>query len=306
MSDEPGMVAAVSRNDAYTFTKPNRDEIVLVAGLGVEGDIHAGVNVRHRSRVAADPSQPNLRQVHLIQSELFDEVAGKGYEVPAGGLGENVTTRGIDLLALPRGTVLRFGSLDSAPDADGGGAAGAGPEADSDSPGQTVGEQGEQGEQGGHGGRGAEGEQGGHGDPGEQGGRGAEGGRGEQGEQSGHGDQGEQSRGGPVGAVLEAAAAAVLDEPTARAAAAVAAAVGRDSGSDVRPAVIVAGLRNPCGQINGFRPGLLKEVLGRDDDGNLVRRAGVMGVVLRGGTVRPGDPVVVELPPGAHGPLERV
>ncbi|WP_373871142.1 MOSC domain-containing protein, partial [Actinoplanes philippinensis] len=113
MSDESGTVVAVSRNDAFTFTKPNRDEIVLVAGLGVEGDVHAGVNVRHRSRVRADPAQPNLRQVHLIQAELFAEVAEKGFDVPAGGLGENVTTRGLDLLALSPGTILRFGARDS-------------------------------------------------------------------------------------------------------------------------------------------------------------------------------------------------
>lgn len=104
-----GTVAAVSCNDVYSFTKPVRDEIVLIAGLGVAGDVHAGVTVRHRSRVAADPEQPNLRQVHLIHSELHDELSEAGYEVPAGGLGENVTTAGIDLLALPVGTILRFG-----------------------------------------------------------------------------------------------------------------------------------------------------------------------------------------------------
>ncbi|WP_436522709.1 MOSC domain-containing protein [Actinoplanes sp. HUAS TT8] len=233
MSADSGTVAAVSRNDAYTFSKPNRDEIVLVAGLGVEGDIHAGVNVRHRSRVRADPAQPNLRQVHLIQAELFDEVAGKGFDVPAGGIGENVTTRGLDLLALPRGTILRFGPP---PD-------GAMPES-----------------------------------PGEH----------------------------PVRAVLAAAASAELDEATARATTAVAHAVDRDSGADPRAAVVLAGLRNPCAQINTFRPGLLKEVLGQDDHGHVVRRAGVMGVVLRGGPIRPGDPVAVELPPGPREPLERV
>src|SRR4051794_32421564 len=90
-----GAVAAVSCNDAYSFSKPNRSAIELVAGLGVRGDIHAGVTVRHRSRVAADPTQPNLRQVHLIHAELHDEVRGVGYEVPAGGLGENVTTSGL-------------------------------------------------------------------------------------------------------------------------------------------------------------------------------------------------------------------
>lgn len=253
VTGESGSVVAVSRNDAYTFTKPNRDEIVLVAGLGVEGDIHAGVNVRHRSRVAVDPLQPNLRQVHLIQAELFDEVSGRGYEVPAGGLGENVTTAGLDLLALPRGTILRFGVL-------GVRAVEAG-SADSSTAGEAA-----------------------------------------------------AALHGPVAAVLAAAAAASLDEATARATAAVEAAVARDAardsgtgaGVDGRAAVVVCGLRNPCAQINGFRPGLLKEVLGRDEAGNTVRKAGVMGVVLRGGVVRPGDPVAVELPPGLPGPLERV
>ncbi|MEV5614119.1 MOSC domain-containing protein [Streptomyces sp. NPDC052225] len=104
-----GVVAAVSSNGVYSFTKPNRDSITLLAGLGVEGDVHAGVTVKHRSRVAQDPTQPNLRQVHLIHEELFDEVAADGHRVRPGELGENVTTRGIDLLALPTGTLLRFG-----------------------------------------------------------------------------------------------------------------------------------------------------------------------------------------------------
>ena len=112
LADVPlrGAVAAVSCNDAYSFSKPNRERIVLVPGLGVDGDIHAGVTVRHRHRVAIDPLQPNLRQVHLIHAELHEEVRAAGFEVPAGGMGENVTTSGIDLLGLPCGTVLRFGS----------------------------------------------------------------------------------------------------------------------------------------------------------------------------------------------------
>jgi MOSC domain-containing protein YiiM len=121
-----------------------------------------------------------------------------------------------------------------------------------------------------------------------------------------HGAGGENAA-HPVAGVLAAARAADLDEATARAAEAVEAAVQRDTASgDGRPAIVVAGLRNPCAQINGFRSGLLKEVLGRDEDGNLVRKAGVMAVVLRGGPIRPGDPVTVEVPPGPHGPLERV
>ncbi|MEV4331621.1 MOSC domain-containing protein [Streptomyces sp. NPDC049597] len=176
-------VAAVSSNGEYSFTKPNRDSITLLAGLGVEGDVHAGVTVKHRSRVAQDPTQPNLRQVHLIHEELFTEVARSGFDVSPGDLGENVTTTGIDLLSLPVGTLLRLG-----------------PEA-----------------------------------------------------------------------VVE-----------------------------------VTGLRNPCLQIDAFQDGLLKQVVGRDGSGAVVRKAGIMGVVRTGGVVRPGDPIDVELPEGPHRPLERV
>src|SRR5919199_1704980 len=104
-----GSIAAVSSNSTYSFTKPNRESITLLAGLGVEGDVHAGVTVKHRSRVAQDPTQPNLRQVHLIHEELFAEVGEAGFQVAPGELGENITTRGIDLLALPVGAVLRIG-----------------------------------------------------------------------------------------------------------------------------------------------------------------------------------------------------
>ncbi|WP_328958158.1 MOSC domain-containing protein [Kitasatospora purpeofusca] len=178
-----GTVTAVSSSGEYTFTKPNRASITLIAGLGVAGDVHAGVTVKHRSRVAQDPTQPNLRQVHLIHEELFAEVAEQGFTVAPGQLGENVTTRGIDLLGLPVGTLLRIG-----------------PEA-----------------------------------------------------------------------VVE-----------------------------------VTGLRNPCLQIDGFQDGLLKQVVGRDDEGNIVRRAGIMGVVRTGGTIHPGDTVEAELPPGPLRPLDRV
>ncbi|MFJ9929536.1 MULTISPECIES: MOSC domain-containing protein [Streptomyces] len=178
-----GSVTAVSSNGTYSFSKPNRASITLLAGLGVEGDVHAGVTVKHRSRVAQDPTQPNLRQVHLIHEELFDEVRAAGFEVAPGELGENVTTRGLDLLGLPVGTLLRLGAE----------------------------------------------------------------------------------------AVVE-----------------------------------VTGLRNPCLQIDHFQGGLLKQVVGRDDLGNVVRRAGIMGVVRAGGVVRPGDPVEVELPEGPHRPLDRV
>ncbi|MFI7007144.1 MOSC domain-containing protein [Streptomyces sp. NPDC050145] len=109
MQGTTGFVTAVSSNGAYSFTKPNRDSITLLAGLGVEGDVHAGVTVKHRSRVRQDPTQPNLRQVHLMHEELFAEVAGEGFAVRPGDLGENVTTRGLDLLALPTGALLHLG-----------------------------------------------------------------------------------------------------------------------------------------------------------------------------------------------------
>ncbi|MEU6916642.1 MOSC domain-containing protein [Streptomyces olindensis] len=176
-------VTAVSSNGEYSFTKPNRESITLLAGLGVEGDVHAGVTVKHRSRVAQDPTQPNLRQVHLMHEELFAEVAADGFEVAPGELGENITTAGIDLLGLPTGTLLRIGDS----------------------------------------------------------------------------------------AVLE-----------------------------------VTGLRNPCLQIDAFRDGLLKRVVGRDEAGNVVRKAGIMSVVREGGVVRPGDRIEAEPPAGPHRALERV
>jgi MOSC domain-containing protein YiiM len=185
MTDDTGArVISVNRNDEYSFSKPARDQIVLLAGLGVDGDVHAGVTVKHRSRVAADPTAPNLRQVHLIHAELHDELRAHGFDVAAGQLGENVTTRGVDLLGLPRGTVLRFGS---------------------------------------------------------------------------------------GGAAIE-----------------------------------VTGLRNPCEQINRFRTGMLKQVLGRAADGTLIRRAGIMAVVLTGGPIRPGDRMAVELPAGPRQALAPV
>lgn len=175
-----GTITAVSSNGTYSFSKPNRESVTLVAGLGVEGDVHAGATVRHRFRMAKDPAQPNLRQVHLMHEELFDEVRAAGFEVAAGQLGENVTTRGIDLLNLPTGTRLHLGDE----------------------------------------------------------------------------------------AVVE-----------------------------------VTGLRNPCAQIDGFRKGLMKQVVERDADGAVRFKSGIMSVVLTGGVVRPGDPVRVELPDGPHTPL---
>jgi hypothetical protein len=197
------------------------------------------VTVRHRSRVAADPDQPNLRQVHLIHGELHDELDEAGYEVPAGGLGENVTTSGIDLLALPVGTVLRFGPAPAAVPAPKSEVAGA-----------------------------------------EEG----------------------------AAAVVAAAERASLDDSAAAAVSALAArlAAERSATPDPRPAILVTGLRNPCQQINRYRPGLLKRVLGRKADGSLDRRAGVMAVVLRGGPIRPGTEIDVELPALPHRALDRV
>lgn len=104
-----GRVTAVSSNGEYSFTKPSQDSVRLLAGLGVEGDVHAGVTLKHRSRVAQDTTQLNLRQVHLIHEELFAEVGEEGFKVAPGELGENITTRGIDLLGLPVGALLRIG-----------------------------------------------------------------------------------------------------------------------------------------------------------------------------------------------------
>ncbi len=103
-------VIAVAKDDTHRFSKQPSLEILLLAGLGIEGDAHCGVTVKHRSRVARDPSQPNLRQVHLVHAELFAELAAKGYSIAPGEIGENITTTGIDLLALPQGALLRIGA----------------------------------------------------------------------------------------------------------------------------------------------------------------------------------------------------
>jgi len=108
MTDNP-VVLAVHASAGHTFSKEARSSITLHEGLGVHGDARYGATVQHRSRVAADPSQPNLRQVHLIPVELFDLLAGAGHTVRAGQLGENITTRNLDLLALPVGTRLTVG-----------------------------------------------------------------------------------------------------------------------------------------------------------------------------------------------------
>lgn len=178
-----GTVTSVSFSGKHTMSKALRPSIRLVAGLGVAGDAHAGVTVQHRSRVRADPAQPNLRQVHLVSCELLDELRSAGYDIGAGIIGENITTLGIDLLALPRGARLRLGGE----------------------------------------------------------------------------------------AVVE-----------------------------------ITGLRNPCVQLDGISPGLMKAVLSRDRQGRLIRRAGVMAIVVRSGEVWPGNAIQVWLPAQPHEPLQPV
>ncbi len=177
------IILAVSRSATHTMSKANQSSINLLAGLGVEGDAHAGEKVKHRSRVRRDPTQANLRQVHLIHQELHEELLGKGFSIIPGQMGENITTKGIDLLALPRHSKLHLG-----PDA-----------------------------------------------------------------------------------VVE-----------------------------------VTGLRNPCSQLDGIQAGLMAAVLDRDSEGQLIRKAGIMGVVLKGGELRPGDRIEVEWPEKPYLPLERV
>lgn len=173
-------VTALSRSADHRFSKHAETSLTVLAGLGVAGDCHAGRTVQHLSRVRRDPDQPNLRQVHLIAVELYHELLSEGYDVAPGQLGENITTRDLDLLGLARGSRLMIGTE----------------------------------------------------------------------------------------VVLQ-----------------------------------VTGLRNPCVQIDRFRSGLLSRVLGRDAQGNVVRRAGVMSVVLSGGQIRRGDEIRVEAPPPPVLPL---
>lgn len=176
-------VTVVSRSATHTMTKPNQPSIRLLGGLGVEGDAHQGVTVKHRSRVARDPTQSNLRQVHLIHAELHDQLLAQGFALSPGQMGENITTRGVRLLELPKGTRLKIGES----------------------------------------------------------------------------------------AVLE-----------------------------------VTGLRNPCTQLDGLYPGLMAAVLDRDEHGQLIRKAGIMTIVIQGGDVQPGDAIHVILPPEPHQALEVV
>ncbi len=174
-------VIALAISPTHTMSKPTRDRIRLLEGLGVEGDAHMGTTVKHRSRVAANPSAPNLRQVHLIHAELFDELRGKGFDIAPGQMGENITTSGIDLLALPRGTRLHLGDA----------------------------------------------------------------------------------------------------------------------------AIEITGLRNPCTQLDGIQPGLMEALLERTPDG-LIRKAGVMAIVIKTGDVANGDPIQAELPTAPHERLKPV
>ncbi|MBV8714544.1 MAG: MOSC domain-containing protein [Chloroflexi bacterium] len=179
----PAVVVAVSCSPSHTMSKANQGYIRLVVGIGVEGDAHAGATVKHRSRVARNPAQPNLRQVHLVHAELLTELQAGGYSVVPGRMGENITTSGIDLLGLATGTRLHIGEE----------------------------------------------------------------------------------------AVVE-----------------------------------VTGLRNPCHQLDRLQPGLMAAVLDKDAAGNLIRKAGIMAVVLVGGDIYPGDAIRAELPPEPHRPLECV
>ena len=180
---ERALVVAVCLNPRHALSKYLADSIRLVAGLGVEGDAHAGATVKHRSRVRRDPTAPNLRQVHLIATELLDDLLAQGFDVAPGQMGENITTRNLNLLSLPTGARLHIGAH----------------------------------------------------------------------------------------AVLE-----------------------------------ITGLRNPCLQLNGLHPGLMDATLDRNALGGLVRKAGVMGMVLTGGAIAAGDQIRVENPPGVRLPLTPV
>jgi MOSC domain-containing protein YiiM len=182
LSSSSATVLAAHRSSDHTFSKGRVESIDLVAGLGVVGDAHMGAQVKHRSRVKADPTQPNLRQVHLIASETLTEANEAGYDVDAGDLGENITTAGVDLFSLPVGTTMQIGTA----------------------------------------------------------------------------------------------------------------------------LIALTGLRNPCVQIDAFADGLQGQMLGRDENGKLVRKSGVMAVVLRGGTVTTGDAITMAAPAGEPIPMEKI
>ena len=105
-----GEVVAVSRALRHGFAKQPQPAIRLLAGEGVEGDAHRGTTVQHLYQVRRDPTQPNLCQVHLFAAEKLEELAAAGYVLGPGEMGENVLTRGVDLLRLPRHTRVRLGA----------------------------------------------------------------------------------------------------------------------------------------------------------------------------------------------------
>ena len=180
---QTAQVTSVSRSGSHSFSKPTCTSIQLIEGLGVEGDAHSGKTVKHRSRVAMDPSQPNLRQVHLIHSELHDELIEQGFNVAPGVMGENITTKGIDLLGLPRDSMLHIGEK----------------------------------------------------------------------------------------AVIQ-----------------------------------IIGLRNPCKQLEDYQKGLLGAVLDKTPDGELIRKSGVMAIVISGGIIKPNDFIKIQFPEEPYNKLERV
>jgi MOSC domain-containing protein YiiM len=176
-------VISVSKSSIHEFSKDPLESIKLIAGEGVEGDAHCGKTVQHRSRVKKDPTQPNLRQIHLIHDELIQSLRSQGFNVHAASLGENITTSGVGLLGLPKDTILKIG-----------------------------------------------------------------------------------------------------DEVE----------------------IQITGLRNPCGQLDGFQKGLKSAVLDTDEKGNLIRKAGGMGIILKGGIVKIGDKISVVFPSEPHCSLEPV
>ncbi len=104
-----GRIVSLSRSPIHAFSKDGATTLRLIAGIGIEGDAHAGQRVQHRSRVAVDPTQPNLRQVHLLHAELLHDLKAKGFSIRPGQLGENILTQDIDLLGLPTGARLALG-----------------------------------------------------------------------------------------------------------------------------------------------------------------------------------------------------
>ena len=104
-------VLSVHLSPEHGFSKTSQPSIKLLKGLGVEGDCHLGTTTQHLWRLKSHASEPNLRQVHLIQSELLDEPdfhGDDGVRVQPGQMGENISTVGIDLLSLGSGTKLHF------------------------------------------------------------------------------------------------------------------------------------------------------------------------------------------------------